>query len=435
MVSKSKSKKELSNEIVELRSQISELEALIHKGISTKKALRNPVELTKAMLEYANDAIYVYQDLSMKFVNRKAVEITGFTTKELMSRPQFDLIHPDDKQFITERYLRRMRGEEVPDLYPHRLIDKSGNVKWIEATSVLITWEGRPAQLTFLKDITEKKAAEDALRQSEQLRSDIINFLPDATFAIDGQDRIIAWNRAIEDLTGIAARDMVGKADYEHSFVFYGERKPILIDKVLHPSLSVGERYLSFISEKDFLLAETELIYQGRNITLWCKAALMKDAKGNVVGAIESLRDITALKETNTALRVLLKQRENDQKEIEDKFLLNIKELVMPYVLKLKEAHLEMPHAVNVAIIENHLNNIMSPFMSKMSTKYIRFSPREKQVASLIKDGMTTKDIASLLNISTNSVDIYRQNIRKKAELNRKKINLRSFLDTFLNND
>jgi PAS domain S-box-containing protein len=434
MVSKNRSRKELFNEIVELRRQISELEAQIRKGIKTEKVLQNPVELTKAMMEYANDAIYVFQDGFLKFVNKKAVEITGYTSEELTTRPGFDNLHPEDRPVIVERYLRRMRGEEVPDLFPHRIVDKWGNVKWIEVTSVLITWEGRPAQLSFMKDIKEKKAAEDALRQSEQLRADIINFLPDATFAIDDQGRIITWNRAIENLTGISSHDMIGKADYEYALAFYGERKPILIDKVLHPSMPVEERYLSFISDKDFLLAETELIYQGRNITLWCKAALMKDAKGKVVGAIESLRDITALKETNTALKVLLKQRENDQKEIEEKFLLNIKELVMPYVMKLKEAHLEMPHAVNVSIIENHLNNIMSPFMSRLTAKYIRFSPREKQVASLIKDGMTTKDIASILNISVNSVDIYRQNIRKKAELNRKKINLRSFLAS-INND
>jgi PAS domain S-box-containing protein len=428
MVATNKSKKELFDEIVELHRQVSELEAQIRKGIKTEKVLQNPVELTKAMLEYANDAIYVTQDRFLKFVNKKAVEISGYTPEELMARPGFDNLHPDDRQVIIERYIRRMRGEEVPDLYPHRLIDKWGNVKWIEVTSVLITWEGRPAQLSFMKDITEKKAAEDALRQSEQLRADIINFLPDATFAIDDQGRIIAWNRAIENLTGIASHNMVGKADYEYALAFYGQRKPILIDKALHPSIPVEERYLSFISDKDFLMAETELIYQGRNITLWCKAALIKDVEGKVIGAIESLRDITALKETNTALRVLLKQRESDQKEIEEKFLLNIKELVMPYVLKLKEAHLEMPHAVNIAIIENHLNTIMSPFMSKLSAKYMRFSPREKQVAGLIKDGMTTKDIARILNISTNSVDIYRQNIRKKAELNRKKINLKSFL-------
>jgi len=288
--------------------------------------------------------------------------------------------------------------------------------------------------LSFLRDISERIAAEDALRQSEQLREYIINFFPDATFAIDAQSRIIAWNRAIEELTGITSHDMIGKANYEYSLVFYGERKPILIDKAICPSLPVEERHLSFISDKDFLMAETELIYQGRNVTMWCKAGLMKDSEGKVVGAIESLRDITPLKEANTALRVLLKQRENDQKEIEEKFLLNVKELVMPYVLKLKAANLDLPHAVNIAIIENHLNEIISPFLSKLTSKYPNFSPREFQVASLVKDGMTTKEIARILNISTNSIDIYRQNIRKKIGVNRKKINIKSFFIS-LDND
>lgn len=429
-----KSKKELLEEISDLRRRIGELETQVRNGSRAEKVLQNPVEVTRAMLEYANDAIYIFQHGFLKFVNAKTVKITGYSPEELMTRPGMDFIHPDDKPVIIERYRRRRRGEEVPNLYPHRLIDKWGNIKWVEVNSVLITWEGRQAQLSFLRDITEKKAAEDALRQSEQLRSDIINFLPDATFAIDDQGRIIAWNRAIENLTGTTYEDMIGKGDYEYALAFYGERKPILIDKVIRPSTSVAERYLSFGSDKNFLMAETEMTYQGRDITMLCKAGLMKDAGGKVIGAIESLRDITALKEMNTALKVLLKQRENDHEEIEEKFLGNIKELVMPYVLKLKAARLDPPQAVTVTIIENHLNEIMSPFLSRLTSKYAQFSPREIQVASLIKDGMTTKDIAQALNISTNSVDIYRQKIRKKVGLNRKKINIKSFLAAF-NND
>jgi PAS domain S-box-containing protein len=430
-----KTKKELLDEVSELRRQIGDLKGRIRKGITTEKAFMNPVGLTKAMLEHANDAIYVTQDRYIKFVNKKVIEISGYSSQELMARPGFEFLHPDDQPVIIERYIRRMRGEEVPDLFPHRLINKWGKVKWIEVASVLITWEGRPAQLSFLRDITEKKAAEDALRQSEQLRADIINFLPDPTFAIDDQGRIIAWNHAMEGLTGIGSGDMIGKGDYEYAYVFHGERKPILIDKALHASLSVEERYLSFLNDGDYLLAETELTFQGRNITLWCKAALMKDTNGKVIGAIESLRDITTLKETNTALRVLLKQREDDKTEIEEKFLLNIKELVMPYVYKLKAVHLESPYAANIiAIIENHLNEILSPFLSKLSSKYEHFSPREIQVASLIKDGMTTKDIAQVLNISTNSINIYRQNIRKKIGLSRKKINIRAFFTSLNNN-
>jgi len=295
-------------------------------------------------------------------------------------------------------------------------------------SSVIITWEGRPAQLSFMRDITERKAAEDALKQSEQLRADIINFLPDPTFAIDKQGRITAWNHAMEELTGIPSQEMLGKSNYEYGLAFYGERKPILIDKVIQPSAAVAERYPSFNREKDFLMAEAEMTHRGKTVSFWCKAGLMRDNSGNVIGAIESLRDITALKDMNAALGILLKKRENDIKESEEKFMLNIRELVLPYLLKLKSARLDMPHKVNIEIIEKHLAEIMSPFISKLTSRYSQFSPRETQVVSLIRSGMTTKEIARALNISTNSVDIHRQNIRKKMGFNKKKVNIRTFL-------
>jgi PAS domain S-box-containing protein len=282
-------------------------------------------------------------------------------------------------------------------------------------------------QLSFMKDITEEKRVEDALKQSERLRSDIINFLPDSTFAIDNAGRVIAWNRAIEAITGIASGDMIGKGNYEYAQVFYGQRMPILIDKILHPSVAVAERYLSYGSEKDFLLAEAEIIQNGQTITFWCKAGPVYDHDGKIIGAIESLRDITSLKEMNAALKVLLRQRENDNKEIEEKFLLNIKELVLPHVIKLKAANLDINLAAHVDIIESNLSTITSPFLVNLTSKYSHLTPREIQVASLIKDGLRTKEIADSLNISTHSVDIYRQNIRKKLGLNRKKINIRSF--------
>jgi len=108
----------------------------------------------------------------------------------------------------------------------------------------------------------------------------------------------------------------------------------------------------------------------------------MYDHHERIVGAIESLRDITelkqaeselkaktrTLKETNTALKVLLKQREQDTLEIEERFILNIKKLVLPYVLRLKSARIDPGLASNVAIIENHLNEIISPFLSKLTS-------------------------------------------------------------------
>jgi PAS domain S-box-containing protein len=431
---KLKSKTELLAEVTKLRKQIGKLNKKIHEHVEFEKVFQNPMQIPRIMLEYVNDAIYVTQDDFFKFVNSKITQITGYSPKELMEIPAIDFIHPDDRAVIRDRYLRRMHGEEVPNLYPHRILDKQGNVKWIEVNSILITWHGRPAQVSFMRDISERKAAEDALKQSEQLRADIINFLPDPTFAIDDQGRITAWNLAIEELTGIASRDMIGRGAHEYGLALHGERKPVLIDEIIQPSSPDLKRYLSFSRMKEYLIAETEIIYHGKSVTFWCKAGLMKGPDGKVIGAIESLRDITDLKEMNTALKILLKQRENDNREIEEKFFLNIKELVLPHVRKLKAANMGLQHTVSIDIIENHLKEIMSPFLSKLSSKYSRLSPREIQVVSLIRDGMTTKEIAGALNISTNSVDIFRQNIRKKLGINKGKVNLRSFLSSPHNN-
>jgi len=105
-----------------------------------------------------------------------------------------------------------------------------------------------------------------------------------------------------------------------------------------------------------------------------------------------------------------------------------VKELVLPYVQTLKDTRLDAKQMAYVSIIESHLNNIVSPFLRKLSSKYLSLTPREIQVAGLIKEGKTTKEIAELLNVSTRAVEFHRDNIRTKLGLKNKKANLRSYL-------
>ena len=138
------------------------------------------------------------------------------------------------------------------------------------------------------------------------------------------------------------------------------------------------------------------------------------------------------LEETNNALNVLLKHREKDLREAEEKIVYNVKELILPYIDKIKKRHLSADIASYVDIIEKHANDIISPFMMKMMHQYKSFTPREIQIASLIRDGKTTKDISELLNISSETVNMYRKRLRKKFQITNKDENLRTFL-LFLN--
>jgi len=134
------------------------------------------------------------------------------------------------------------------------------------------------------------------------------------------------------------------------------------------------------------------------------------------------------LEETNTALKVLLKQREMDKEELEEKVVANVDQLVMTYVEKIKRTRLDERQKTYLNILESHLNDIVSPFLHKASTLNLRLTPQEIQVASLVKAGRTTKEIADILNISANAVDFHRKHIRKKFGLRNQRTNLQSFL-------
>ena len=132
--------------------------------------------------------------------------------------------------------------------------------------------------------------------------------------------------------------------------------------------------------------------------------------------------------ETRSALEVLLKQKEQDRKDAERTILRNIKELITPYLEKLETTELTERQRTYVSIIKQNIDEILSPFLSRAKAMDIYLTPQEMQVASMIRKGYQTKDMADLLAISTNSVNFHRKNIRSKLGLQNRKINLRAFL-------
>ena len=135
-----------------------------------------------------------------------------------------------------------------------------------------------------------------------------------------------------------------------------------------------------------------------------------------------------SLEEANIALKVLLKQREADKLELEKKLLSNIKDLVMPYVEKLRNAPLKPKDKILVEIVEAHLNDVTTPLLQRFSNAKILLTPQETQVATLVKDGKTSKEIADILNVTEATVNFHRKNLRVKFGLTNQRTNLRSYL-------
>ncbi|MBM3242765.1 PAS domain S-box protein [Candidatus Poribacteria bacterium] len=143
----------------------------ITKRKKVEAVLRESEEKYRLVVENANEAIIVVQDGLLKFVNPQTIEIMGYSRDELTSRPFVDFIHPADREMVVERHLRRLKGEELNHVYPFKIIDQAGNVKWVEINAVLITWDGRPATLNFLSVITERKQAEEELHYRVELEA------------------------------------------------------------------------------------------------------------------------------------------------------------------------------------------------------------------------------------------------------------------------
>jgi PAS domain S-box-containing protein len=173
--------------------------------------------------------------------------------------------------------------------------------------------------------IAERKRAEDALRDSERRLADIINFLPDATFVVNREGKVIAWNRAIEKLTGIKAEDMLGRGGYEYAISFYGHRRPMLIDLVLHPDEEFEGGYDYFKRQEDGTVVGEAFMPNlgGGGAYVFGSAAVLYDSEGALWGAIEAVRDITERKRAEADLQ-RAKEKAESATRAKSEFLANM---------------------------------------------------------------------------------------------------------------
>jgi len=159
-----------------------------------------------------------------------------------------------------------------------------------------------------VRDITDRKNIQIELEASKHRLADIIDLLPDAAFVVDKDSVITAWNRAAERMTGARAADMIGKGNYEYAIPFYGERRPIMIDMVLSPAQKAYERYQYVRLADDVISGEAYIRPNGKELWIQAYATLLHDAQGNVIGGIETVRDINEHKQLEDELQASERQ-------------------------------------------------------------------------------------------------------------------------------
>ena len=250
-------------------------------------------------------------DLKSKksIVNERWAEMLGYSMDEIddVQSTWKNSFHPEDRERVLKEG-RKYRAGEIADYeMEYRVVTKQGDIKWLVSKGVAVEWDenGSPTRMVgTVMEITERKLAEQEIKNSEERLAQIINFLPDATFVIDRQSKVIAWNKAIEELTGKSAGDILGKGNYEYSLPLHGERRPLLIDLVSRRDEKLEKKYLKFKKEGEVLFAESHNPdLRPGGIYLSSSARPLYDARGQVMGAIEAIRDVTERKRIEESLR------------------------------------------------------------------------------------------------------------------------------------
>lgn len=327
------------------------------------------------------------------------------------------------------------------------------------------------------KEINERQQAEEALKKSEKRYRDLFESISDFIYTYDLEGRFLSINPIAAKNMGYRPEEIIGQPlinfmPAKHQQAFYNEYLPQIKKQ---GSSSGVAKFLDkdgskhYIEYRDALMKQKDgnqyVTGSGRDITARKRAeeelrkahdeleikvnmrtaelvktnellkSEIEERKRAELTLIERGKELENkthdLEEVNAALSVLLKRREQDKADLEEKVLANVKEFVFPYVEKLNNCRLSDRQMVYLNIIKSNLEEIIAPFLHKLSSKYSDLTPREIQVAGLVKDGKTTKEIAELLNSSKDAIDFHRYNLRKKLGIRNTKTNLRSFLLTF----
>ncbi|MBE9543212.1 MAG: PAS domain S-box protein, partial [Proteobacteria bacterium] len=278
--------------------------AIQHK--QAEEAVLDSEKKYRLVVDNANEGIVITQDGMLKFVNPKVKEYTGFSENNLKTESLIDYIHPDDREMVIEHHRKRLAGEEKPRIYSMRMIDREDNTRWIQNNGVLVEWEGRPATLNFLLDITDRKQALDALAESEEKYRQLFENDSEAVMIFDAETlRFEDANPATLSLFGYSKEEFLALTVEDISAE--KEKTRSAVEKVSHEDTRSMKIPLRNFTRKDGsqFLGEISV------------GKFFSEGRQKIIGAV---RDITERIQADEKIRALtqelIKIQENERNRI-----------------------------------------------------------------------------------------------------------------------
>ncbi len=423
---------------VELTKANTQLKREIEERRTTEEELRRSEEKFRKLIEQANDGIIILQDARVKYVNQRLADLLGYTREEMAGTSYLRLIHPELVPESIERNRRRTAGESVEAIHENILKHRGGADIYVEVNAEAIFFEGKVSNLVFVRDITPRKRAEQALKESELKYSSLVEQATDGIFIVQGG--VFKFiNEAIAKLLGYRVDELLGRSFLE---MVAPESKRSAAERYrlrISGEKEMPNRYDAKVLRRDGTIIDMEVSarrfqYQGKPAAMGFlhDITMRKQFEAAMKLKEKELEAKTGkLEEINTALTVLLKKREDDRLSLQEQVISNVKKLVIPYIGKLKQNQFNGTHIANLELLETSLNDIISPFTHKLSAKHLNLTPAEMKVADLVRQGKMTKEIAELLNLSYKTIERHRENIRGKIGIKNSKTNLQAHLSFF----
>jgi PAS domain S-box-containing protein len=441
----------------------------------TESALRESEELYRNLFENAPVGIGIADRNGNLIDFNQAILKPGEYTPEDISRIKNIRKLYYDKNARSD-VLARLKKQGFVDRAEVQFRRKDGQPYNCLLSLRPITYKEKPCTQATVQDVTRLKEIEKMLWASRERFESLVETTSDWIWEVDRTGAYIFSNQKVKDILGYDRHEVIGKRPFDFM-------PP-------HEARKVAKSFLKFSKSREAFsgLENINLHRDGHEVVLETSGVPIFDENGEYLGYRGIDRDITKrklagqvleqvnaelesrveartadlikanrqlkeeiaerqqaeralkkrekelkkntiqLQELNSALKVLLMKKDEDKIDLEEKMVSNVRELVFPYLIKLDNGKLPDKEKAFVNIIESNLKDIMSPFARSLTSKYLGLTPTEIQVANLIKQGKTTKDIADLSNLSPRTIEFHRDNIRTKLGIKNKKVNLRTHL-------
>lgn len=427
-----------------------ELAGIVHELERHQQELQAGMEKFRTVADYScNWEYWLSPQGEYLYISPACEEVSGYGAGEFAADPGlfFSIIHPDDRVKAVRHFAEELFDSPL-ERFDFRIVTKGGDERWVShACRFVYNAQGEfVGRRGTIRNISYRKGIEERLLRSEER----------LLLALDASSDGV-WDRNL--LTG-----EVYYGENWHRVLGYSdeEAKRLLLswESLMHPddrqkALAKVEEHLKGTTcryEAEFRMrnkaGEWQWILSRGRVVDW-------DEGGRPARFVGTHTDITyrknfeielrnahdelghkvdartkELEETNIALTVLLKKIREDKRELEHHIAANVRTLVEPYLAKLGTGRLTAEQKVLVDILGANLKEIVSPFTGTLSSKFVKLTPAEIQVANLVKQGKRTKDIAELLTLSPGTINIHRKNIRKKLGLTNQGGNLQSVLSS-----